>query len=267
MATELDRLQGTWRVTSLETDGSPRPRDQLTDAAITVRGNRFTSVGMGDAYAGTLELFLRKKPKAFDLVFTSGPAEGARNHGIYRLDGETWTICLATRGNARPRLFKSKPDSGLALETLVRDVEPPLAKAKQVRPVAAAPAITASESTGPATEIEGEWLMESAVFNGKPLAPEIRKWCKRVTLGTVTKVFAGPNTMLDAAFDLDTSRGHIDYVNRSGENKGKAQTGIYHLRDDRLRICMAAPGKKRPGDFSSTRGDGRSYTVWRRAQT
>ena len=265
--TELDKLQGTWRVAALETDGSTQPSDELTDAAITVRGNQFTSVGMGDAYEGTIELFPRKKPKAFDLVFTSGPPEGARNRGIYRLDDDTWTICLATRGKTRPRSFRTKPDSGLALETLVRGTAANLAKTKQVRPLAAAPAITASEFTGPPTDIEGEWLMESAVFSGKPLPPEMLRWCKRVALGNITKVFAGPRTMLDAMFELDPERGQIEYVNRSGENKGKAQTGIYDLRDDRLRICMAAPGKKRPGDFSSARGDGRSYTVWRRAQT
>ena len=105
MATELDRLQGTWRVASLETDGSAQPSNELADAAITVRGNRFTSAGMGDAYNGTIELFPRKKPKAFDLVFESGPPEGARNRGIYRLDDDTWTICLVTRGNGRPRSF------------------------------------------------------------------------------------------------------------------------------------------------------------------
>src|SRR5215510_14971250 len=160
MTTELDRLQGTWRVASLESDGSTRPSDDLTDAAITVRGNRFTSVGMGDAYDGTIELFPRKKPKAFDLVFTSGPPEGARNRGIYRLDDNTWTICLATRGNGRPRSFKTKPDSGLALETLVRGNAPQLAKTKPVRVLTAPPAITASESTGSPTEIEGEWQME-----------------------------------------------------------------------------------------------------------
>jgi uncharacterized protein (TIGR03067 family) len=267
MTTELDKLQGTWRVASLETDGSAQPSDELTDTAITVRGSHFISVGMGDAYDGTIELFPRKQPKAFDLVFTSGPAEGERNRGIYRLDDDTWTICLATRGNARPRSFKTKPDSGLALETLTRGVAASLAKTKQARPMAPPPAITASASSESPTEIEGEWLMESAVFNGKPLTPEMMKWCKRVSLGNITKVFAGPNTMLDAIFELDPDRGQIDYVNRSGENKGKAQTGIYDLRDDRLRICMAAPGKKRPGDFSSSRGDGRSYTVWRRAQT
>src|SRR5215510_12870758 len=133
MSTELDKLQGKWRVASLETDGSTRSSDDLSGAAITVRGNQFTSVGMGEAYDGTIELFPRQKPKAFDLVFTSGPAEGARNRGIYRLDDDTWTICLATRGTTRPKSFKTKPESGLALETLVRGAAPSLAKTKPVR--------------------------------------------------------------------------------------------------------------------------------------
>ena len=43
-----------------------------------------------------------------------------RNRGIYTLDGDTWTICLATRGDARPRSFATRPDTGYALETLER---------------------------------------------------------------------------------------------------------------------------------------------------
>ena len=113
------------------------------------------------------------------------------------------------------------------------------------------------------TEIEGEWSMVSARFDGKPLLPEMIPRCKRITRGNVTQVFAEQRMMLDATFTLDPDRGQIDYVIRSGEHEGKAQAGIYDLRDGRLRICTASPGSKRPGDFASTRGDGRSFTVWR----
>jgi uncharacterized protein (TIGR03067 family) len=120
--------------------------------------------------------------------------------------------------------------------------------------------------SGTPTEIEGEWPMVSAVFDGKPLADDMVKWCKRVTRGNVTKIFAGTQPMLDAEFTLDSSKrpGHIDYVNRSGKNKGKTQAGIYEIDGDMLRICTSAPGEKRPTEFSSSKGDGRSYTVWRR---
>ena len=107
--------------------------------------------------------------------------------------------------------------------------------------------------------------MVAAVIDGRPLAPDMVKWCKRVTHGNVTMVLAGPQSMLDATFTLDPSHSppHIDYVNRSGKNNGKAQAGIYEIEGNTLRICVAPPGGARPKDFTSTKGDGRSYTEWR----
>lgn len=266
-STDLDKLQGTWRVTSVEADGNEMPDAALPDATITVRDAGFTSHGMGDAYSGTIELLSGKKPKAFDLVFTSGPPAGMRNRGIYTLDGDTWTICLATRGDARPRSFTTRADTGFALETLVRDTT-----AKRRRPERSAelrevqtPRVALDDNGGAPTEIEGEFPMVAAVMDGKPLAPDMVKWCRRVTRGNVTMVLAGPQSMIDATFTLDASQSpkHIDYVNRSGKNKGKAQAGIYEIDGNTLRICVAPPGGARPKDFTSKKGDGRSYTEWR----
>jgi hypothetical protein len=41
--------------------------------------------------------------------------------------------------------------------------------------------------------------------------------------------------------------------------------GVYSVRGDVLRYSVAAPGRARPADFSSTRGDGRTVVVLRRA--
>jgi len=268
MPTELDKLQGTWRLTSLESDGNALSTDVLSEVAIVLRGDRFKSVGMGATYTGTIALFPRKKPKAFDVLFTSGPPEGTRNRGIYMLDGDTLTVCLATRGNARPRSFRTRPDSGLTLETLERGraARKPTRSREFVPPPPAARIAVDVSDTGEHTEIEGDWQMVSAVLNGKPLADDMVRWCKRLTHGDVTQIVAGPQTMLDARFTLDPARGEIDYVNRSGVNKGKGQAGIYDLVDGVLRICTAAPGDDRPEEFESLKGDGRSFTVWRRAE-
>ena len=115
--------------------------------------------------------------------------------------------------------------------------------------------------------IEGEWTMESAVFNGAPMDAAMVAWVRRTTRGDVTKVVAGDQTMLHARFTLDATQpsNAIDYVSLAGANKGKSQQGIYELSGAALQICMAPPGKPRPREFESMKGDGRSFTTWRRA--
>jgi uncharacterized protein (TIGR03067 family) len=58
----------------------------------------------------------------------------------------------------------------------------------------------------------------------------------------------------------------IDYYNTEGSNAGKMQPGIYELNGKTLKFCFAAPGRERPGDFASTPGDGRTFTVWTRVR-
>ena len=66
--TDLDKLQGSWNITSLEVDGQKMPAPG--GARIVICGERFQSLGMGAVYEGTIELNTRKRPKHFDLLFT-----------------------------------------------------------------------------------------------------------------------------------------------------------------------------------------------------
>ena len=265
MPVDLDKLQGTWHVTSLEADGVKTAVEAIGGMTIVVSGNRFKSSGMGQTYHGTVKLGRDGRFKAIDLVFTGGPQRGTRDKGIYKLDGDRWTICLATNGGPRPSAFATRKDSGLALETLARGAAHPSRGVRTTsKSAAATPAI---ESSAPPTELEGEWTMVSAVMNGAAMDDEMVKWCRRVTRGDVTAVFAGPQVMVKARFTIDRSQtpAAIDYVNLAGRTAGRAQAGIYDLQKGVLRICMAPPGKPRPGEFSSTRGDDRALTTWRRA--
>src|SRR5579871_5940213 len=120
MPTDLEKLQGTWNITSLETDGRSASSSLLSAAQITITHNKFKSTGMGGDYEGRVEVDEAAKPKTLDLVFTGGPEKGNRNRGIYKLVGGTWTLCLATRGDLRPKKFATTVGSGFALETLQR---------------------------------------------------------------------------------------------------------------------------------------------------
>jgi uncharacterized protein (TIGR03067 family) len=275
VTTDLDKLQGTWRIVSLETDGERTEATVLNEARIEINGNRFTAIGTGAPYEGTIELRGRRgtsTSKAFDLLFTAGPPKGQRNPGIYELDGDRWTMCLATRGSVRPRTFATRPGTGLVLETFERDdskrssresKQPSKRTVAESTTAAASLAVTAA--SGSATELEGEWQMVSGVFNGKPLDQSMVTWCKRVTRADITAVVAGPNLMLKARFTLDPSKrpAEIDYVNLEGASRGKSQAGIYEVDGPSLKVCMAAPGKRRPPAFESSAGDGRSLTTWR----
>jgi uncharacterized protein (TIGR03067 family) len=266
MKKDFAALQGAWQIASLEVDGEVMPTGAFTNATVVVDGDHFTSLGMGGEYEGTIELDSSKKPKAFDLVITSGHAAGSRNRGIYRIDDGEWTLCLATRGDKRPRSFATKPDSGLALETFTRTgaahaAEPTRTPARAGKPAAKA---AEPESAGPPTALEGVWQMVGAVMNGVPMPPNMMEWCRRETRGDVTTVLAGTNVMLRARFSLDEAQSpwSIDYVNLAGSNAGKPQAGIAELAGGLLQICIAPPGGARPAEFASVKGDKRSYTTW-----
>jgi uncharacterized protein (TIGR03067 family) len=266
MPRDRDTLEGAWKVVSCEADGWKMPPDAFAGSSIVIKGTRFTSFGMGAPYEGTIELDETKQPKAFDLLITGGHAAGTRNLGIYKVDGDTWTICLAPGGKRRPRTFTTRAGTGLALETLERGR---VARRKSTPKPAAESAVARgavpASPSGAATWLEGEWVMVSGVMNGAVMGPDLVTWCRRITRGDITSVVAGPRIMLKARFTLDpsTTPHAIDYVNLEGANKGKPQAGICELKGGTLSICMAAPGKQRPGEFASKPKDGRSYTTWR----
>ena len=257
MRQDLDLLQGSWTVAALEMEGQETPAGMLANARVVVKGTRFTTVGMGDAYEGALELDTSTNPRQLNMKFDTGPEKGNTNLGIYEIAGDVWKICLATRGSVRPSSFATTPGSGFALETLVRgDV-----KVKAPKKAKAAPAAAGS---GPATEFEGEWRLVSGVMDGKQMEESVVKWVKRVTKGNQTTVYAGPQVMLQVEFTTDASKSPkaIDYINIAGANKGKTQHGIYEFDGDLLKFHIAAPGAPRPTRFEP--GDSGTLTVWKR---
>jgi uncharacterized protein (TIGR03067 family) len=264
MRDDLELLQGTWSVTSLEVDGQQMSGDMLADAQIVIKGNRFSSTGMGATYKGTLKLDPSTDPPWLDMKFDAGPEKGNTNLGIYKIDGKIWKLCLATRGPVRPSRFSSTPGSGFALEVLTRGNSKAAAKPKATTSKRVMQ--TTPPSSAPATEFEGEWQMVSGVMNGAAMEKSTVQWVRRVTTGDETTVYAGPQIMLKVRFKHDPLKSPktIDYVNTAGANKGKTQLGIYEFNGDLLRVCMAAPGSGRPTRFESVRDDGATFTEWMR---
>jgi len=249
MKTDIEKLQGIWNVVALEMDGAMA---DAGDARIVVKGDRFTSLSMGATYEGTVRMDAAQRPKAFELRFTKGPEKGNVNYGIYELDGDAWRICLNMQGKRRPKKFATSAGSGLALETLKRGKAVKAKKAETRLPDVA---------VEPAPELEGEWVMVSCVQSGQALEERYFEFGKRVAKDNETTVMMAGQVMVKARYTVDRTKKPMtmDYFLAGGAR----QFGIYELDGKTLKVCFAKPGKERPRDFTSARGDGRTLTVWR----
>lgn len=258
MTGDLTKLQGSWRITSVEMDGRPMP----AQGAIVIDGDRFTTTAMGAEYEGTIEIDPGKRPKRFDLVFTTGPENGNRSLGIYRLDGDSWTICLSVTGKTRPTAFATAPGCGYALETLARGAAEEVEAAEMAAPLE--PAVAPLEGQD---DLSGEWAMVDAMQEGFHLDASMVKTARRVATHNETTTYFGKQVVMRATYRTDSTQNPktIDFVHIAGPSKGKTQLGIYEVRHGMLRLCFAVPGQPRPVDFESRPGDGRTFAVWRRA--
>jgi uncharacterized protein (TIGR03067 family) len=254
MGQDLDGLQGTWSLVSLEIEGQKMPG---AGARIVVRGDRFTTIGMGATYEGTVSVHQTTTPRSFDLHFEQGPEKGNSNLGIYELDGDKWKICLATRGNERPREFAAPPGTGIALEILERGS---VADGPRAADAPGSLDMAGSPADHSAAELAGVWNPLSLLRDGQALPPSMLQYGKRMATANQVTVQFGPQVVLKAAYSVDRSCTPMtmDYLLADG----KTQHGIWALENRRLTTCFGAPGAARPSEFASIPGDGRTLTVW-----
>ena len=115
-------LQGTWAATKAERDG--KAADDVVGNRLSFTGNRFRiqSRDGKPLYSGTVRVDPGAKPAAIDFEHTEGAQQGTAWKGIYRLDGDTLTVCdnAPNLDKARPAAFEAKSGSGYVLITFKR---------------------------------------------------------------------------------------------------------------------------------------------------
>jgi uncharacterized protein (TIGR03067 family) len=116
--------------------------------------------------------------------------------------------------------------------------------------------------------MEGEWQMVSGEREGNAFPDEVVKSFKRITKDGETTTETSGTLILKAKFKVDPSKKPktIDYEITDGPQKGKAMIGIYELKGDDFKACMVMSDEKRPTDFTTKDGDGRTLTVWKRVK-
>jgi uncharacterized protein (TIGR03067 family) len=126
--TDKDALQGRWRLTSAEINKQVIPRKKLKDGdvgmvgTLTIKGDCY-SFRMGKTRLEfTFKVNASTKPRAIDLTVSEGPQKGQTYHGIYKVEGNTYTICRSVEpGKQRPDEFVTRPGSGLMLTRWTRE--------------------------------------------------------------------------------------------------------------------------------------------------
>jgi uncharacterized protein (TIGR03067 family) len=119
---ELERFQGTWQLVSAESNGEKAPEERVKQIRVTISGNTHT-VRFGDqviAHDVSFELDPTKTPKEVTDTINDGPNKGKQIRGIYRLEGDMLTSCVAAIGKERPTEFAAGPGSGHTLRVFRR---------------------------------------------------------------------------------------------------------------------------------------------------
>jgi len=118
---DLKKFEGTWAFTDWQHAGEALPADAREGAKWTIKGDKYTFEFGGMTEEGTIKLDPAKKPATIDLTITDGQDKGKDQVGIYKIDGDTITVCLAAPGaKDRPTEFKSTEENGFILATIKR---------------------------------------------------------------------------------------------------------------------------------------------------
>jgi uncharacterized protein (TIGR03067 family) len=120
----------------------------------------------------------------------------------------------------------------------------------------------ASAANDPSPEIEGEWQMVACNADGYPIPESMVKTGKRIARSGETASYFGAQRIMKARYTVDrgTDPHGIDYALKDG----KSQYGIWKFEGEILHICFAPAGKPRPTDFTARKGQGHTFTSWKR---
>ena len=119
-AADLKALVGKWKLVKAEIGG----KDSLAlfkelKFEIAEGGKYTLELGVKDE--GTFTVDPSKKPAEMEIKGTDGPTKGKTIKAIYKIDGDTVTICYGLGGGDRPTKFETKEGTKLFLAVYKRE--------------------------------------------------------------------------------------------------------------------------------------------------
>jgi uncharacterized protein (TIGR03067 family) len=109
---ELKALQGKWKTVACEAGGKPFPKDGIPDFTFVVAADgKSTGKTPQGEFTFTMTVNPKKNPKTIENLHETGAEKGKKQYGIYKLEGDKFTVCLAGPNSAeadRPKDFNTK---------------------------------------------------------------------------------------------------------------------------------------------------------------
>jgi uncharacterized protein (TIGR03067 family) len=114
---ELKKLQGAWHITTQEHGGKKTSAKELFSLSMVVDGERMTTRDGPDLKEDAKIQLLnpKAKPAAIDLKIASGGDMNKVVKGIWKLQADTLTVCVAEPDKDRPSDFAAKEGTGHTL--------------------------------------------------------------------------------------------------------------------------------------------------------
>ena len=109
---ELKALTGTWKAVAFEAGGKPLPKESIPAFTFIVGANGKCTARFGQTETtATITVDPGKDPRTIDNRHESGASKGKTQYGIYKREGDRWTVCMTPPGSAadsRPKVFETK---------------------------------------------------------------------------------------------------------------------------------------------------------------
>ena len=113
---DLAKLQGTYKMASLEVDGKSVAEEKLKSSMLTIKGDKYIVKVNDEKYETQMILDPQMKPKIIDIKFLDGDNKDKTALGIYKIEDDTLTMCRALKpGEARPDEFITRADTNTFL--------------------------------------------------------------------------------------------------------------------------------------------------------
>jgi len=118
--TDLDKLQGVWKVVAMENDGKKAPEDSVKGIRMTIKGDKLIMKEDNKEDEASFKLDPTQKPKTMDMTIKVGDKMEVVKL-IYDLRGDDLKLCGGRAGKDRPKDFAAK--GGLNLIVFKREKE------------------------------------------------------------------------------------------------------------------------------------------------